>query len=310
MASPAGRGELIPEILKTIAFFDLFDYPLTAFEVWQYLGVKADLLEVQTLLESAPGQLGRALENYAGFYFAGGRSGLYEKRQLTNRRIVAANHKARRIFSVLRFLPGVKLLAVCNNFYYTPASDIDVFVVTQTGRLYLTRFWLTVITQLLGARRHGKKISGRLCLSFYVSAEAADLRPLTLPDDPYFYYWLAFLNPIYSQNYFKEFWQANSWLLDILPNLVKTEALGKERLNPPVGILSELLKRLFDSRLGDSGERFWRFWQKRKMAQARREPAPLGGVVINDTVLKFHENDRRQIFAGNLQERWKSLLSL
>ena len=40
------EGELPELLIKVLVFFDLFDYPLTAFEIWQNIDKKYSLLEV------------------------------------------------------------------------------------------------------------------------------------------------------------------------------------------------------------------------------------------------------------------------
>lgn len=305
-------SELELSILKTIAFFDLFDYPLTDFEIWQYLDRSVGFFEVKKALESGRGRLMPALGSQEGFYFVRGRENLVRQRQLTYHRANQASARARSVFFWLRFLSGTRLLAVCNNFYYTPASDIDVFVVTASKRLWSTRFWLTLITHLSGHRRHGKKIINRLCLSFYVSEDAADLSALTLEDDPYFYYWLAFLEPLYHDGYLPEFWQANSWISAKLPNFVKADSLSWSKLPLSPNLYKLSRRRFYSGSWGGFWESLWRFWERRKMSLNRHSlaSAPDTRVVISDTVLKFHEGDRRQTFAKRLAERLQSLSNI
>lgn len=107
--------------------------------------------------------------------------------------------KAARYCKPLRFLPGIRLVAICNSLsmYATDkGSDIDLFIVTKTGRLWLVRLLVTAYFQLLGVRRHGKKVAERFCLSFFVSEAGMDFAPFALENDPYLAAWLAHLKPI------------------------------------------------------------------------------------------------------------------
>lgn len=49
----------------------------------------------------------------------------------------------------------------------TAESDIDLFIQVRPGRLWLTRFWLTLWLELLGLRRNSRRIAGAICLNWW-----------------------------------------------------------------------------------------------------------------------------------------------
>jgi O-antigen ligase len=290
-------------IVRTIAFFDLFNYPLTLFEIWKYLGVEASYDEVEAAL-SEP-DLRAVIGEKIGFYFPIGREDSIEAR---HERQALSHHKSKvaiRAAKILRHISGMRLIAVCNNFSYRPDSDVDLFIVVAKNRLWLTRLLSAVIMQIFGLRRYGKKIADRVCLSFYVTDDNLDLSSVAFADDPYFYYWLAWLTPIYDDICYADFWQKNQWLKQYLPNVFSYRT-GDERLVRD-NYFSLLFKRLnnywFNSVVGNYLERTVKIVQLSKMAKNISSVAAADDtrVVINDRMLKFHEQDRRAEYRERME---------
>jgi len=174
-------------IVKTIAFFDIFDFPLTDFEVWKflYVGVEtqnfASLRKVKNVLES--NRIDDILENKDGFYFLQGRDEIIKIRQdryiYTDRKF----KKALRVMQVFKFIPWLKMAAVSNIMgahNLRDGSDIDFFIITERKRVWLTRFFCVVLAKILRLRPRPGKTRDKICLNFYISEEAMDLKNLML----------------------------------------------------------------------------------------------------------------------------------
>lgn len=298
------ENDIKASILRVLAFFDIFDYPLTVFEIWKYLGTGCEYGKVLEVLKNDDLQL--VVQEKNGFYFIAGREKILEnrhKRQALSHRKYGIAMKAAR---VLRYINGVRMVAVCNNFSYRQDSDIDIFIVVQKNRMWLTRLFTTLVTQALRLRRHGNKIADRVCLSFYVSEDNMDLSTVSYKNDPYFDYWLAWLMPIYDcDNCYRDFWQKNYWLKHNLPNIFKVHT-GDERTirdNYFSGILKRVNAFWFDSYAGDTIERFCKKIQMAKMANNYSSVASADDtrVVISDKMLKFHEEDRREEYKKRME---------
>lgn len=314
MENSIDKTKIKEAIIKTIAFFDLFDYPLTAPELWQYLWLPAgDGNITEADIVPALVDLAGLVETRDGFYFLTGRQDIIGKRK-TSRAWAEKKFKiARRLAGCLKYLVGVKMVAVVNSVVLGSVkqdSDIDLFIVTARGRLWLVRLLVTLFAQLLGVRRHGRHISDRLCLSFYVTDDRLDLSAVRYPTDPYFYYWLATFEPIYDDGCYEKFIAQNQWVLDRLPNF-SAKVIGQEG-SVRDNRFSKLFKAIdgwcFNSFLGESQERLARAFQKRKMAGNLSSLAgePDSRVIITDTMLKFHESDRREEF----RQRWEASFSV
>ena len=297
MTSDLQAENLAEAVLRTFAFFDTFNYPLTPFEAWHFCAQKTDFSSVLAVLSEDFLAIRLAQKN--GFYFLCGREELVEKRREFSGLAEKKMRRARWVACLWRFVPGLKGVAVCNNFYYRPDSDIDLFVITAKDSLWLTRFLATVIAQISGLRRYRQNISNQVCLSFFVSEEGTDLSPLLIPGgDPYFIFWFAFLDPIFDDGVFQNFWESNQEIRAALPNFQNFQAAPFRAL---ASRRHFLLAKKFDD--------FFRQLQKKRMEKKTRQPDnEATGVVISDAVLKFHEQDRRREFRTRFENNLRKHL--
>jgi len=112
--------------------------------------------------------------------------------------------KARRYVRFLQIVPFVRMVSVCNNLAFSKVregSDIDIFIIAKNGRLFLVRSFVTFLLQILGVRRHGKKISKRFCLSFFIDESVMDLSKIALENDIYLAFWIKILDKKYGSTY-------------------------------------------------------------------------------------------------------------
>ncbi len=286
-------------ILQTLAYFDVFDYPLTGVEVHKFLWRrKASLGAVLEALAAAEarGQIGRRF----GYHCLPGRAAIVATRQQRYLMADVKHKKALRAARLLRLVPNVLLAGVCNNLAYgnaRPESDIDLFIVTARGRIWLTRLLAVLTLQVFGLRHHGRRVANRCCLSFYVADDHLDISDIRLvPDDPYLCYWLATLTPMYDRGQtFPRLWAANRWVREFLPNAHpklpsirrRVPARPRRTLTLPLGAWLEA-------------------WVKRPQIShmARVGLHPRGtGVVISDSMLKLHTVDRRAAYREMWQRR-------
>ncbi|MDD5110113.1 MAG: hypothetical protein PHI63_02765, partial [Patescibacteria group bacterium] len=279
-----------------------------AWEVWKFLwGQKAEASEIFEVLDSLVEQ--GKIERVHGYYCLSGRSEIIHTRW---QRYLLAEPKYKRALRTarfLRFVPSVLTVAVCNNLAYSNGkaeSDIDLFIIVRRGRIWLTRLLVTAVVQLLGLRRHGKKVTDRCCLSFYLTDEHLDISDLALPEsDPYLYYWISTLAPIYDrEGTFEKFWQANAKLLQHIPNAHPKFVSHRRNVGRIFSHSRAATK--FGGWLDASAKRL----QQRKMKHRPAHPSADTSVVISDSILKFHEEDRRELFRKQWMERSAQFLPL
>ncbi len=300
-------------ILKTLAYFDLFEYPLTTFEVWQWFwspidsfhelgGEPPSLADIDTALNDLL-RSGR-LEMKEGFWFLSGKAAHVETRRARHRLSIMKLARAKRLIRLFSWLPSIEGVAICNSLGIhnaTAKSDIDVFVITSRGAIWSTRLFAAGIMALLGQRPTATHTADTICLSFFVSTEAMNLEGLKkMNGDPYFTFWLTQLLPIVGRKkIWQEFWEANRWVQKTLPNALPYQTQSPNFYKEKSRSRAQLLRRV---------EPLAKFFQRRRMPKLVRDHIGEGGdVVLSDQILKFHTNDRREEYRLRWEEHVNAL---
>ncbi|MBN1258211.1 hypothetical protein JXA05_00430 [Candidatus Peregrinibacteria bacterium] len=290
--------ELRDSIIQTIAWFDLFDFPLTAEEVQAYLynyNKPLHIKEVKGIL----GQLleERQIELIKDHYVLPGRAVTVETRK--TRKFIAEKlwNRVKLYGQYMRNVPFVRMIAVCNNLSYNNASeqsDIDLFVVVKPGRMWIARLLITLILQFFGVRRHGNKVAGRFCLSFFVTDKKLGMEELALkPEDPYLAYWTKLLSPIYDEGAYEEFKKANeNWILPAYGLKFSDNAKKHLYVEGKSG-LKKTMEWILNGKLGDGIEWLLKKTFKKKTLAHAQKLGPEASVIVSDDILKFHNHDKR-----------------
>lgn len=292
-------------ILRTVVYFDLFDFPLTAVEIRRFLyfpgGSPVSYEEISLELERLATE--GKLEFKNGFYFLPGRSVILDTRQARYASSFKKYRRAEAFSKFFSFIPGVRLVAVCNTLAWRhsrPESDIDFFIITKPGHLWSARFVSTVLATLFRVRPAKNGAPDAVCLSFFASEDALDLRRLMIKDDIYFPYWVISLVPLYDAGgVFDKFKKANDWILSILPNASFRDVLilkhGSGRVWPEIPrIVENFLKKI----------------QIRAFPEDinRKSSAFSTEVIVNDNYLKLHTDDRREFFRNAWTEQCNKII--
>ncbi len=176
-------------IIEVIAFFDLFDYPLTSWEIWIFGNWKfgdnqVNKVKYQDVINVLEGEkLNNIVEQKNGFYFFAGRENIIKTRMARYNYTDKKIKRALRVAKLFKFIPWIKIIAVSNiigSHNLKKKSDIDFFIITEPGRIWITRFFCAGLMELLGLRPKEGDEQDKICLSFFVSEEAMDLQGLML----------------------------------------------------------------------------------------------------------------------------------
>jgi len=290
-------------VLRTLAWFSLFDYPLSMFELWKWQLQDGSPLPFHELRLAARNlaHTGVLREEY-------GLVCLAEKaHQFTVReeRFVDAIKKQRRVrlaLAYLKHVPWVRGIAVCNTLAWMhtkKTSDIDLFVIVRSGTIWLTRLLCVLPFSLLRLRPGQTQVSP-LCFSFFLSDTNLDLSSLRVDErDIYLAYWVRSIRPLLDRDgVFETFARANAWASRDLP-CAWGSGLDPRGVRDVHETGLPILRGL---------ERLARRLQEKKFPAVITQLANRDTrVVVSDAMLKFHVEDRRERFQHEYQTLCRSL---
>ncbi|MFA5134249.1 MAG: hypothetical protein WC505_00470 [Patescibacteria group bacterium] len=298
-------------IIATLSYFDVFDYPLTAVEIWKWLYVSsADGVPVQAAVGDVVGALEerekirQRVDFKDGFYFLKGRGETVEKRMDRYRLAERKFHRALRVVSLLRRMPFVKMIGICNTLAYSNSrreGDIDLLIVTKRRRVWQVRFWVTGFLKLSNMRPRPGRTEDTICPSFFVDEDHLDLSGLALENDIYLPYWVSQVVPVYDEGIYRTFIASNAWIHRAIPNVLPYVPTARRRRKRV-----KLWKYFISAACAPLPEQLFKRYQLRVMPKRLRELANRDSrVVVQDYMLKFHDNDRRAYF----YDQWKQRLA-
>lgn len=290
----AGEEIIMPTALehslfKTLAYFAFFSFPLTPFELWKWCDTAdVTLFEVESILSSSSWLVERGMKNDEGFFGIGEVSVWREERLQRVTNALRKHRRAERFVWFARFLPWVKMIAVCNSLAFSftnDESDIDLFVVTKRGRIWSTRLILTGVLALFRLRP-GERKRDPLCLSFFAAEDSLDFSSIKIgQDDPYLTFWIATLSPVFDpDDMMSHLRAANGWIRQSLPRTKRVQRASSSVVRswmtlPDVSFFERYAERM-------QRNRFPPLIRSMMNVDTR--------VVVTDGMLKFHHNDRRQ----------------
>lgn len=226
---------LAKNILRTVAYFDLFDYPLTAKQIFQFLpqnSVSTDDVysAVERLVKS------NTLCTERGyFYLLSSEKNIVQQRVENERRAKRKLAVARFVAAFIKRFPYVRAVFLTGSLskHVSPsASDIDFMIVTAEGRLWICRTLLTLFRRifLFGSRKF-------FCTNYYVT-ENGYLHPKR---NIYTALEVVTTKAIWNESAFMKFQLINNWTKEFLPNCAP--ASERELL---ISSSRSLLQRFFE----------------------------------------------------------------
>jgi hypothetical protein len=282
--------ELCAAVRRTLAYADLFDYPLTAQELQRYLhGMSATREELHALL--AEGISG--VEASAGYYALAGRLSTVAERRRRAAISAPLIGRLRLYTTVLKYLPFVRMVALTGSLSMQNVDhrvDMDVMVVTAPGRVWLGRAAVILLVHL--ARRAGDTI----CPNYVVAANALELGDLSI----YGAHEVAQMVPLYGRDVYYQVWASNPQITHHLPN-ARAWPMPHDHMQPVAQTCKRGVERLLGGAIGDGLER----WECRRKIDrlSKRQAIPMAEIVLTAQQCKGHFDQHRTRVLAAYQER-------
>ena len=191
------------EILRLLCYFDVFNHPLTRNELEALVGASEDQ-SIQAELET----LIKEKNIYSENNYFGIRGSISDQIKQRNEKEERAKKYYRKLPKYLRiikafpFVRGVGISGSLSKNVMHEDGDIDYFIVTAPGRLWVCRTLLVIFkkTFLLNSKKY-------FCVNYFV-----DENNLEISDKNFFTaVEVNFLMPVYNTSLFETFSTENSW---------------------------------------------------------------------------------------------------
>jgi hypothetical protein len=291
----AGRVAIERAILQTVAYADVFDYPLTADEVQRYLiGMAANRASVRSILKSSQG-LGTQLAQSGRYFALPGRESIVEIRRERAATASAYWRGAVHYGQQIGGLPFVRMVAVTGALAMDNMADadIDFFVVTEPGRLWLCRALVVGLVKVAAIR------GVELCPNYFLSERALALTECNL----FTAHEMAQMVPLCGLATYQQLRELNRWTDRYLPNASgpphRVAAVDK-----PPRRARTVVERTLRTSLGGPLER----WEMgRKMRKLRRRGNGHAEAAFGPDWCKGHFGDHGQLTLARYQERLAGL---
>ena len=204
-------GSVQAAVLCTLAYADLFDYPMTAAEIHRYLvGMKVELPTVDGLLNH--GRTPDCLVRSGAYFALSGRETIIDIRGERARAAAELWPVAVRYGEAMARLPFVRMIAVTGALAVDNArrnDDIDYLIVTAPDRLWLCRAMIIHFVVKPAARR-----GITLCPNYLLSERA--LAPFE--HNLFTAHEVVQMVPIAGHDMYLRICRQNRWAATFLPN--------------------------------------------------------------------------------------------
>lgn len=203
-------------ILSTLAYHDIFNYPLTAEEVNKFQIKKSTVGQTKKTLKKLIGE--KKVGESHGLYFLGKKVSIAQIRK--NRQKISAKKIKRAKFyaSILRLTPQVKLVAVTGALAMrnsTASDDIDFLIITQKNLLWTTRFMANMVLFPFKRDPKSSKQKDKACLNMFLDESALSINEHNL----YTAHEICQLKLLWDRNNtYQKFIKSNNWVRSYLPN--------------------------------------------------------------------------------------------
>lgn len=272
-------------IIKTLAYYDIFNYPLKVWEVHKWLiGSEAGLKQVEKKLKKL--RLESKVGDKGDYWFLPRKKGLVSGRNVREK--ISYNHlnKARFISNIFKIVPWIKLVGVSGSLAMMGSSkldDIDLFIITGKNRIWITRLLLIFITSLTGLRRKRREkilsAAGKICINLILEEDNLAQKKRNI----YLAHEVLQMRVLWQkENIYSKFLHDNEWVFRYLPNW-KSGIKQNQRLN--IKMKNDNLK-LKSKRIVDWLE------ETAKRFQLKIMDSPSGQERIETGALYFHPEDK------------------
>ena len=282
-------------IVKTLIYFDIFDYPLSEKEIKRFLVHSVNDSAFQSALQQLVAN--KAIFKIGEFYSLRDDSKKAEKRLQGNRRAQKLLLKAVKIGAFLHKFPFVRAIAISGSLsknYAEEKADIDFFVITKADRLWVARTILHLFkkfTFLIG-RQH------LYCMNYFIDEKTLPIQEKNI----YTATEIVTLFPVSGSQAIHKFFEVNSWVEEWLPDYGLQNDL---KISEKGSFFKKMGEWVFNKKIGDRVDNFLFTWTtsrwRKKEKLGRRNTK---GKIMNLVTGKHFSKSNPEAFQERIIEAY------
>lgn len=287
-------------ILATLAYFDMFDYPLRKREIFIFLGQGDQLHQFEDALNTLINE--SAVFKIGEFYSLHNNFSLTESRIKGNEKAAKLLKTASTAAAVIDRFPFVKGVAVSGSLsknFADDSADIDFFIITSANRLWLARTFLHAFKKLTFLL----KMEQYFCMNYFV-----DEAQLTIIEkNIYTATEVATLLPLRGNIAFEKFYAENSWTKKFLPNNYMRISSAKDTRGTWFKFIAE---KLLNNGVGNMLDNF--FMELTKMSwesKTRKQKKNSRGILMSMHADKHFSKPNPANFQQKLLQHYEASLA-
>ncbi len=292
-------------ILQVIAYFDLFDYPVTAKEIHRYLpGIPVSYRQILEALTSSR-LISNLIRSTNEFYTFADHSFLVDLRIERSKLAQEKWSQLLKYTRLLSLIPFARMVAVTGTLAMNIAtidSDIDLFVVAGRNKVWTCRAFFVILVHLL------KSFDIHLCPNYVISEQHIIFEDRNM----YVAHEITQMIPLLGLETYWSLRKTNCWTNQFLPNAAGPPDPPVDFYHPRDSILFDTAMRapaqlLLCNKFGDALES----WERtRKIDKLNRINLKTNETLFTPDVCKGHFGQHMELTLKKYQSKLCELEAL
>ena len=288
------------DILATLAYFNMFDYPLSKSEIFIFLGHCDDFHEFEFGLQELQDEF--IIFKIGEFYSLYNNYSLAARRYRGNEKAKIMLRKADKAASLLSAFPFVRGIAVSGSLsknFADENTDIDFFIITSANRLWIARTFLHIFKKFT----YLFNMQDLFCMNYFIDEEELGI----LEKNIYTATEIATIMPLCGCKIFDSFFKENTWARSYFPN--------KYMYIPPSRDIKKtwfkyLIEKLFNNRIGNSLDKYlMKLTAKSWDSKTRSNKTNSKGILMSMHTGRHFSKPNPDTFQKKLLQRYDNHLS-
>jgi hypothetical protein len=288
------------DILATLAYFNLFDYPLRKGEIFIFLGHNDNFPEFEQalaslLIESVVFKIGEFYSLYNNYLLA-------ERRYKGNDkalRMLKKAEKAAGLISSFPFVKGVAVSGSLSKYFADENADIDFFIITNANRLWIARTLLHIFKKFT----YLFNTQDNYCMNYFID----EAEPGILEKNIYTATEIATILPLRGRAIFDNFYTVNNWTKIFFPNKYRYFSSAKEINKTWITYIAE---KIFNNAAGNLLDNYLmkltsKSWNTKTKANKRNSK----GMLMSMHAGKHFSKPNPDVFQKKLLQRYEKGLA-